>query len=446
MRSFDPWIFLCYIFIPVLPLIVAVVLMSRGQKLLQEFRSSFQDPALSWREDPVYEISSSKNKFSPLADHPSAYTTVWSGMWPGTLEGCDCPKYSSWYTTVEDSTIVGDFWTQPHRKNCECYAATPAQPLTKLVNGKEIFVLRIKYTSFLDVYTKMNQDGSCQEGFKNCGDKSSVSKGYCIPISISECPMTALSNTNARGIGLISSGSVDPNSLSSQPEEGQPVALVSMVESNSRYPLLNPVPENPVPLHSYTWSFYSDQGQLDLFDINSVPYSQFNYYEVDNQFKYQLVYSKPLEWRPECSKYVSPLNEAAKTIEEIGEWFNCIFWLFYLLGCVGGIQATACRLNKLGSDEGRFPKVFTVSLFFFYLPLILLILLLMNFLDKVRGLESLFDGIVNMECSSKAANSYFKNFQESTPTISRIVENAFYCPIVAILYDFVAITAATCLG
>ncbi len=221
--------------VPTLLVVAVFYHLIKAQLMMADLIAVYQDLTTTWRDDAVFDFRSSITYFEETMDaHQLAYSTPWSGSWPGTVEGSDCRDSAFFFWKPHESSVRGGRSLLAWTGDCKHYPATSAQTLTKW-KGSETFVLRMKNTSFLSVYQNMNQDGSCKPGFQHCGKKKSVGKGYCIPESIPNCPVTKLYQTFVLGSASVAT-------LVERKNDDHPITFVSIDENTpcfdrSRKPL-----------------------------------------------------------------------------------------------------------------------------------------------------------------------------------------------------------------
>ena len=165
-----------------------------------ELKNGFSDLVDSWDVDRIYDITTS-NSSALAADY---YVSGWNGLWPGTVQGCYCTisntkrKVSKGLKSREcnnNETIVG----------CTDVPSSPRRDLNVWKNNQRLYVIRVKGTSFLDTYLKIDNQGNCvSSDFTNCGDKTSKSRGACLPSKYGKCTLTDISDTSKTGYNITS--------------------------------------------------------------------------------------------------------------------------------------------------------------------------------------------------------------------------------------------------
>ena len=181
-------------------LISSLVFAVSSRNGCDELKNGFSDLVDSWDVDRIYDITTS-NSSALAADY---YVSGWNGLWPGTVQGCYCTisntkrKVSKGLKSREcnnNETIVG----------CTDVPSSPRKDLNVWKNNQRLYVIRVKGTSFLDTYLKIDNQGNCASSdFTNCGDKTSKSRGACLPSKYGRCLLTDISYTSKTGYNMSS--------------------------------------------------------------------------------------------------------------------------------------------------------------------------------------------------------------------------------------------------
>jgi hypothetical protein len=416
----------CLLMLLALPfLIISFVWMVKARKEINILKKTFQSLTYTWEEDAVFEISATTTGFSSLASATGAYKSVWKTIWPGTVEGCYCDDTKRG-RGVRRGTNANKCNSNETRAGCTKHNPVASVEMSKWISSHEINVLRIKGTSFYDVYTKIDTQGGCQTGYKNCGDKSTTSKGFCIPSSVPNCPITAIRDTADPGYTAVSGFNGFSLSYISELQK-QPVTYLSMGENKAcfirthrpltsgrkKYPLLDADYEDCKIDDTVTKVGSIGVGERDLFDINSVPYSQFKQYDADNKYKYNLVYSSPLEWSPDCIDTVPSFKTKPQDLEDLQKQYTILFVLYIISLSMAGFKYffTIYFLNIWAADTRqkiyKFIFLFRLLGFLIAAPSIMIVTL------KLKQFQSFFQNITNLKCSSDQGNSNFQVLSDS---------------------------------
>src|SRR3990167_3118226 len=199
-------------------LISSFVLAIFAKNEVEVFKDTVSSFASTWETDMVFDLSLSPNTSRPSNQY---YVSEWKSQWPGNNEGCWCEK-SDLIQRVQKGLKEQRCNSTQTKGGCVNIDERGPQDLNKWINSQTIYAVRGTKTSFKQNYLNMDSDGTCKAGFKNCGDKNSKSRGFCIPNSFLDCPITDISSTpvdkytplNMLGIKLWMGRPADKNPVS----------------------------------------------------------------------------------------------------------------------------------------------------------------------------------------------------------------------------------------
>ena len=134
-----------------------------------------------WKNDLISRIVSNTTN---ITLEPYEYVNVWAGEFPGTVNGCYCTSRSA-YSRVYPGLFTGNCNSNQTRMGCRNIPSNPSVALNKYIDSSEVFTVRIKNSSYLELRQKMNQTGECVEGFKLCSTT-------CVPVDVKSCPITKI--------------------------------------------------------------------------------------------------------------------------------------------------------------------------------------------------------------------------------------------------------------
>jgi hypothetical protein len=174
-------------------------ILARNQ--LSTFKDSYESIISTWGQDMVFDLSLSANP--ALAATSSDYVvSPWASNWPGNVAGCYCPHGDA-ALEVSQGLSTGNCNSNQTQAGCSDIASRGPQLMSKWTSTDTIYAVRGKGTSFLQNYRRMNSAGTCQSGYKRCGNINSKSKGICIPESFVNCPLTDIRTSTAVGYSLL---------------------------------------------------------------------------------------------------------------------------------------------------------------------------------------------------------------------------------------------------
>ena len=313
--------------------VITFVICIYARVRMENIKDNFTKLYDSWQSDLVFDVVDNRQHVTA----PNEYLQPWQGYFPGTMDGCYCSEYSYFWSARRGLKMRICNYTES-MAGCDSLYARPAKPLDTWINNEHLYVIKIRGTSFLETYTKMNLDGSCADGYKHCGSPSSASKGVCIPSSIGKCPITS-----AKGEKADHSTELKLTNFSmwiSRDESHNPIADVNITESHlclvrtdfpvsvnrPRFPLLYGYSENCQP--DLEADSLTEMGERALFDMNGVNYQGLTSYDVSNAYMYHLTAGRQLEWSPACKEMVPSLLSNTQRAEEIYRQYTILFILF----------------------------------------------------------------------------------------------------------------------
>jgi hypothetical protein len=301
------------------------------------------------------------------------------------------------------------------RAGCREIPSTPAKPLTKWINSQEVFVIRQRNTSFLENYSKLNPDGSCVDGYKNCGNKNSKSKGFCIQNSVSECPITDISSDIKPGYEQVAFlGFVLFTSRSS---ENNPIVDTLIRESHLCYCQQDyGITPGRKPYELLRGNYANcikddagislgEMGETDLFDINGVDYKGLINYTADNNYRYKLLSSRITEWSPDCFPLVKDINARAEDSKSLDSTFLTLFVLYIIVFIIS--LFLFIRIVYVFSHENKKTGYCLV----FGLRIILFIAILPSLFSvnsKCDNITKFVTDISTKDCSTPPVNNMFR--------------------------------------
>ncbi len=398
--------------------IVSFIWMIDARDEFEVFRDSFESIGLTWQSDAVFELGESSSGFSSLLSVPGAYSEVWHGEWLGTDRGCTCPPGISG-RGVRGGTNTGKCGGNETRAGCADLEPLEAKPLDKWISSQQIHVLKIKGTSFYEVYRRISKDGSCEAGYRNCGKKDSISKGFCILDSIPVCPLTTVKSSSAVGFESLAFNGFDL--YSAREAQKQPITWLSIEEQEGCFVRTHRAISNGRSKYKVLRGNYKDClideavqkldqniGEKDLFDINGIEYSKLKNYDVSNNYRYKLVYSSPMEWSIDCQDAVQVFRGKIDDLESLHRQFRTLLVLYSVSFAVTGLlwvgQVVVLCKASLGIRRLLFKVALLARLVIFFLvaPSMMIVTI------KMKQFQSFFYNVTNLECSTDQNNSHLR--------------------------------------
>ena len=392
-------------------MVISLILFLISVQNQDSISDAIKDIGGSWSKDQVFAISSAPNP--PLG--ADQYMDKWVGYYPGTTEGCFCSQ-SNYYRRIQAglkdrSCNLNESWYGG------CSKINPTQPVTlsKFIEGQEVYAVRTKGTSFKENYDKMKSDGSCASGYKNCGNKDSKSKGFCIKESIQGCPLTDLSSNLKPGYNMVGfNGFVIYTSNSAG--INNPITDLNITEDHlcqmKKFFPVTPDRQRYRLLKGYSGSCYKDEnaislgeiGETELFDLNGVDYKNLIQFQTSNDFKYKLFAARLVEWSPDCKDMVVEVGNKSNDAQTLQDSFSTVKIVYIIVTIISLFLFFRFVCVESGPIKVYY-LLFALRLILF----IILISLIFNLNTKIKGIESYLDDISSKNCSSTETNANFKD-------------------------------------
>ena len=384
-----------------------------------DLKNGYSDLVDSWDSDRIYDITSNPNYALPSSDY---YVKSWSGLWPGTMEGCYC-SVSNRRKRVTQGLKTRDCNSNETSVGCIDIDSTPRRELLTWVNGETLLTVRIKGTSFLNTYNKIDSQGNCQgSGFINCGDKSSKSKGSCLPSKYGKCPLTDLTNTATTGYNstafsgftLYTSNAQTKNPLAEAYIRQSHLCFIRSNMPNTpgryRYPLF---------LGDYSscredktvWSV-GEAGEKSFYDKNGIKsyYTRLTEYDISDVYKVKLLVARGLEWSPDCSDTVPVMTSKKDDLVKVYDDYKNVIIIYSIAFALSVITIFAQGWFGFFHQHKKFFKLLFVSRVLWFIMALPPVVIAFS---KTRDFIKFFDKIQSLSCSNDETNTNFANFSNS---------------------------------
>ena len=378
------------------------------------FKDSFGSLIDSWKSDVVFGFTS--NPSMVVAN--GLYLSPWAGKWPGTEPGCHCPT-STFFFSMRG--VHPGLFARPCNWNetfsgCQSIPGNPDMTLNKWVHGEQWFAVKGHATSFLDLYDKMDADGKCVAGYKHCGDVKSKTKGFCIPIHFSECPITRISQSPEAGLTPITLGSTTlyvgrDNSANPFSDVGVSEShvctsrgLYSITPGRKRYELLRGATEGCFKDNAAV--YLSQIGEREYFDSNQVPYFRLVDYHVENSYRYFQFASRVLQWSAACNTLIPQVRHLSTDIIDVSTKSSTLSTvnIIALIILIPSMFCMFCAVVDTNPENG----ITFVSLGCSLLGYGLLLPYLIILYKKAHEFMNTFNQIQGQRCSDDNTNGVFE--------------------------------------
>lgn len=391
-------------------LISTLVLVILARAEAATLKGNYIGLTANWYKDMIYDVTTDSKYTLPTTDY---YLSELAYRWPGTVEGCYCTVSSRRYRVT-----VG-LKDRPCNRNetrmsCAMIPSTAEQNLTTWINGQKLYAVRMMGTSFMETYKYTKADGSCEGYRRNCGNIESKSKGACIPLRYSTCPLTSIQasvtadfeSRDYLGFSLQIARKNNSNPITDFSIEQNHLCFV-----RSNYPL-TPDREKYKLLKGDFKSCHKDEsawqvgemGEKTFLDLNNFDYRKFPEFGVSDSVKYRIMVASIFEWSPSCSDSIQTLIVKSDDIDSIEYQYFVLIIVFSIsfgLNILCLICQCWCILgeNKILYSVGIVVRIVCLALCF---PSIVI-----TYRKTVES-HKFFTEIAAMNCSNDQTNASFK--------------------------------------
>lgn len=402
-------------------LIISFIWSILAKKEVQKMNEGYNSLVASWQVDLAFDLSTDGASFPGLGLGGDMYVDKWRFEWPGTIEGCYCTVSNSRKRVTKG---LKDRSCNYNESSVGCKKISEMEPknATKWISSQEILVARVKSTNFYSTYKKMNPDGSCASGFKNCGDKTSNSRGNCIPDKVSACPIADVSTSPVAGsktLQLAASAVYFSNQAGKNPFSDFLIAEEHLCFIRSQKALSAGRKKYPLLIGDYD-NCKKDTaavslaaiGEADFFDINSINSRALPEFNTNNKYRYVLAAGKPLEWSPSCFDTVESMNDKQTDIGKVYSAHKVLFVLYIISLSVSAITFIFRFGFSVSGLNMVYKILFLIRLVFWLLVVPSLIIIFARFNSFYR----FFQNITDLKCSSDANNAQFQSIADDMKT------------------------------
>ena len=416
-------------------LLISLFFFDSAHRGMEAIKDNIDKKFEGMSSDLVFDVTNDLGR--PLGT--DEYLVPWQGYFPGTKAGCYCDIGSLRLDGLSAGLNTHQCSRESFYQSCVDIPPQSSQYLTKFIFNQAFYVVKIKGTSFLQTYNKINADGSCQAGFKHCGNSASTSKGVCIPSTLPNCPLTSIAASNTGSDTELKFGSV--SFWVSRDERKNPISDVNITESHlctvrtdypitanrKRYPLLLGYSEN-CKMDTLADKFPLGLGEKDLFDQNGINYKDLKDYDVSNSYQYFLMSGRSTEWSPNCAKEVPGLLSGSNKGADLYSQYSTLWWLF-IASC--GVFFCACVLIGLMiADASKAPRGYRNFYCIYFAAVLVMVSVVLVFpsfcivMSKSSAVASDLEGFASKKCSNEVTNNYYtqlsKDFQDKVKSMTNL--------------------------
>lgn len=423
-------------FIAVISCYASFIFLLRSKNWAQDNGQIFSGMFESWNNDLVFGVRATNN--SAYLETPDHYFTKWTGFWPGVVEGCNCPLITDPNLPDRVQGLLKRNCTQFEISSIGCtpVSAVPAVNLTSWITPKylpiEFFVIRVKNTSFRVSVANMNDDGSCRDGFRNCGDQASISGGYCIKNEL-ECPINDLQNAKGdfKKVSIF-----EPIDIFYSNDAGKhPISDLYISEdflcfnrhhnsytpNTEKFKLLGGDNTNCIN-DTLAW-WITEQPQKAIFDMNKVPYADIPEFAILEDAKYRLFAARAPEWSRKCNSKLSEFEKAVTTLQNIKKDYKKVYEASVVCSTAALVSFVFTALGLYASNIWLYIIPFVPRAFFW----VIMVPLYSGTFSKVSEIVTLFMSVESSQCSNSATNKVYT--QMGTAISDGAQNNDKYVPL-----------------
>lgn len=169
--------------------IYAVVQAWLAHTRFQRISGDFQMLVKNWEMDAI----SSVTYVNTNQTCPEGTEDFFQYHWPGTVKGCYCSKASSLETGVCTPDQI--------KNGCTDISETSNRTMSRYKQVK-LCVKRVPNTSFMKLASKLYENGTCHENYRQCGGSVDSMYSLCMPIELfpNKCPLMTITTTNSSNV------------------------------------------------------------------------------------------------------------------------------------------------------------------------------------------------------------------------------------------------------
>ena len=298
--------------------------------------------------DLIFDILVQPMDEASAAQYPSDlyYQQIISHDWPGTTTGCFCAGYDL-RREVETGLKSRECSKTETAAGCIRVPPIPARKLSIWKFAQSLVLIKGTGTSFNRLKNKLTPEGICPEGFRMCGDSSSLSKGICVPTVFTKCPITDILVNQTISVESLSVESLSDfrqwNIISLQlkrTEGKKPLSDISIVQDHSclnrrslplsdgrrKYELLQGDFEHC--LRDPTVWYLDSLGEVDFFRKNDILVQNLIKYSMSNDYQYRIAVSPVIDWSANCADLDPNLSGQTKDFKKLRDHLQLLFILF----------------------------------------------------------------------------------------------------------------------
>jgi len=385
-------------------LIVAVAFASKYKKYDHDINMEGMVDRLGG--DAVFALGDSAGQDLVSRQPDLYYLDEWKGVFPGFKVTCVCAddqkrleQYAEYkYTTCPQgstyNTEMGSQSNEEIKDNCFEVFETGSMDLSKFYASQKIHVVRGKKTSFLDTYTRMNQDGTCQDDFILCPGSNQFG-GICLDKSFGRCPLTDIANTSRSGYNQTQ---LTGFSLwTSNEAVGDPIAEVTIAESHHcfmrreksvtpgrfKYPHLKGSPDPCIK--DMTSISLNSIGELDLFSINGLDFISNSGYTTKNDYQYYLLAGRRLPWHPNCNYLIERVQDTPQMARVYNMSISATFVMLIVAICnIGMISVVKTLMALCSTNMNMWRPVFNTVRIISWIAIVIPTIFTLIFSKQIR--------------------------------------------------------------
>jgi hypothetical protein len=278
----------------------------------------------------------------------------------------------------------------------------------------------------------MNDDGSCKDGFRNCGDQASIIGGYCIKNEL-ECPINDLQNAKGdfKKVSIF-----EPIDIFYSNDAGKhPISDLYISEdflcfnrhhnsytpNTEKFKLLGGDNTNCIN-DTLAW-WITEQPQKAIFDMNKVPYADIPEFAILEDAKYRLFAARAPEWSRKCNSKLSEFEKAVTTLQNIKKDYKKLYEASVVCSTAALVSFVFTALGLYASNIWLYIIPFVPRAFFW----VIMVPLYSGTFSKVSEIVTLFMSVESSQCSNSATNKVYT--QMGTAISDGAQNNDKYVPV-----------------
>ena len=404
----------------------------------------------SWDKDFIEDVYVAD--LTKACEERKDFEPLFEYNWSGTEDYCICEKDGE---KVVQENCKSDKTDDGIEKGCEFRPQTAPRELTTWKSGVKICGKMMKGINFRSMASKMQNDGTCEDGHKLCGEEDSPEDQVCIPTKYENCPITDLEISEDNPKGTHFKEKVDysgKTKLWISRTERIPLTDCTIAEDGMCFNLkkdrkTQERPMSQVLLLDKTdqcevdprWDKIDEWSELEFFKMNKLPVEKLKEAQVASEkYNYHLLMQNALPIKPNCRKNLDNFNGITNKMSDARSRYKLFFWV----GIVCLILLTLLITLWIVSIIKKKPIFYMIRMILVLLIMLIVIIFLAIGCYQVNSHSKESDFLVHNQCigddyTNDKLEGYYKKYIGRPLKVGMICLLAFIILFIALIVLFI---------